>query len=87
MAIILKKNSISLIVMRETENDKWVEVKMISRYTAFRSTMYKIRKFSSVVIEENWADIYGSLEKGEYRYIKELYVDVINSKGESQTKV
>ncbi len=61
--------------LEKKENGKWVEVKMISDYIAFRSTLFRIGRFSSVVIEEYWGDTYGRLENGEYRYSKELYIN------------
>ncbi len=62
--------------LEKKENGKWVKVKMISDYIAFRSTLYRVGRFSSVVIEEYWGDTYGRLENGEYRYSKKLYIDI-----------
>ena len=60
------------------ENENWKEVKTKNDDYAFNAIGYIIDKNGELELECNWAYMYGSLEKGEYRLVKYAIPDSVN---------
>ncbi len=55
------------------ENGEWKELEQINENFAFTDIAYIPKEDGTIEIEENWKDLYGELDTGEYRLVKELY--------------
>ena len=59
-------------------NDKWKEVEQITDYYAFNDIAYLIGEDGMLEEKIDWSELYGELENGEYRLVKELYINGYN---------
>lgn len=55
------------------ENGEWKEVKTIDETYAFNEVGIVVNENGKVEIQTDWSKLYGELEKGEYRLVKEQY--------------
>ena len=60
------------------ENGKWNEAEIKNDDYAFYTIGYIIEKNGELELKCNWEDIYGSLEKGEYRLVKDAIPASVN---------
>ncbi|MDE6111516.1 MAG: hypothetical protein K2F65_06345 [Eubacterium sp.] len=60
------------------ENENWNEAEIIYDDYAFNTIGYIIEKNGELELECDWEHIYGSLEKGEYRLVKDAIPDSVN---------
>ena len=56
-------------------NGFWEELKPIDDNYAFKDIAYKIGENNKLEMNIDWSKLYGELESGEYRLIKDLYND------------
>lgn len=56
-------------------NEFWEELKPIDDNYAFKDVAYKIGENNKLEMNIDWSKLYGELESGEYRLIKDLYND------------
>lgn len=68
-----KYNYSSWFRIDKKENQEWKEVKVIDEEYAFTDIAYLPDEDGKVQINTNWKNLYGELEKGEYRLVKEVY--------------
>ena len=54
-------------------NGFWDELKSIDENYGFNDIGLTVEKDDKLEINTDWSKIYGELEKGEYRLVKELY--------------
>lgn len=62
----------------KNENGEWKELKQINENFIFTDVAYIPKEDGTIEINVNWGDLYGELENGEYRLVKELYGDGTN---------
>lgn len=62
----------------KNENGEWKELEAIDENYSFTDIAYIPREDGTSEINVNWGDLYGELENGEYRLVKELYGDETN---------
>ncbi len=55
------------------ENGDWKELEQINENFAFTDIAYIPKEDGTIEIDENWKDLYGELQAGEYRLVKEVY--------------
>lgn len=60
------------------EDGEWKELELIDEDYTFTSIAYIPGEDGISEINENWEDLYGELEDGEYRLVKELYGNEIS---------
>ena len=60
----------------DTKKDNtWVEVEKIGD-TAFNMIAYSVDKNNKLELKQDWSYIYGELDKGEYRIVKDVCVNI-----------
>ncbi len=62
----------------EKDGDKWKEVEQITDNYAFNDIAYLIGEDGMLEEKIDWSELYGELENGEYRLVKELYINGYN---------
>lgn len=62
-------------IIEEKINDKWVEVKNICNNCAFNAMAYGVDQDNILVFEYNWERMYGKLDKGYYRIVKDALIN------------
>ena len=60
------------------DGDKWKEVEQITDNYAFNDIAYLIGEDGMLEEKIDWSELYGELENGEYRLVKELYINGYN---------
>lgn len=55
------------------QGEEWKELKPITDQYAFNEIAWIVGKDGTVKDTVDWSDLYGTLEKGEYRLVKEVY--------------
>ncbi len=68
-----KYNYSSWFRIDKKENEGWKEVNVIDEKYAFTDIAYLPDENGKVEMNTNWKNLYGELEKGEYRLVKEVY--------------
>lgn len=68
-----KYNYSSWFRIDKKENESWKEVNVIDEKYAFTDIAYLPDENGKVEMNTNWKNLYGELEKGEYRLVKEVY--------------
>ena len=68
-----KYNYSSWFRIDKKENEGWKEVNVIDEKYAFTDIAYLPDENGKVEMNTNWKNLYGKLEKGEYRLVKEVY--------------
>ena len=68
-----KYNYSSWFRIDKKENEDWKEVKVINEKYAFNDLAYIPDGDGRIDMSINWENLYGELEAGEYRLVKEVY--------------
>ena len=55
------------------EDNGWQELKPIIKNYAFNSIGYLVNENNQLELNHDWSILYGSLEKGKYRLVKDVY--------------
>lgn len=61
--------------IEKRENEEWKEVSIINSNHSFISIAYNIDNTGKIEKNVDWSELYGSLEKGVYRLVKNVYDD------------
>ncbi len=61
------------------ESDKWENLKPIIENYGFNAIGYKVDDNNELEMEINWKWLYGELESGEYRLVKDAAINKNNS--------
>ena len=82
VTIIIKDNNSNHIYgewfkIEEEINEKWQEVPHLTDNISWLFIGYQAGKSNEIEIEEDWSNIYGELESGKYRIVK----DYVNKNG------
>ncbi len=68
-----KYNYSSWFRIDKKENQEWKEVKAINEEYAFTDLAYIPDEDGRIEMNTDWGNLYGELETGEYRLVKEVY--------------
>ncbi len=60
--------------LQAKENDKWIEVKRTEKVCAFNEMAYHANNEGILEMKQNWECMYGSLEKGTYKLVKDTFL-------------
>ena len=53
-------------------NNEWIDLEPIDIYYTFNAIGWLVGKDGTIEEKEDWKDLYGELEEGEYRIVKEV---------------
>jgi hypothetical protein len=59
----------------KNENGEWKELDALA-IVDWKEIAYQVKEDGTLEMEEIWKNIYGELEKGQYRLVKSIYEDV-----------
>lgn len=57
------------------ENGKWKEMKITGDGGFFNAIAYYVDENGKLEMKQNWYNMYGELKKGEYRLVKDTFLD------------
>lgn len=55
------------------ENGEWINSKKITNEYSFTSEGYALKEAGDIEMKVDWSELYGSLESGDYRIVKDVY--------------
>lgn len=56
------------------ENGKWIKIKEIGNECIFDAMIYNVDDDGLLEFEQNWSCLYGELENGTYRLVKNTFI-------------
>ena len=61
--------------IEKKDNDRWIKLKPINDDYGFNEMGYLVGKDNKLEMKQDWLNLYGKLDKGHYRLIKNVYED------------
>ena len=58
--------------IEKKENGKWIELEVTNKDYTFTTGATLLKQPGNVEMDANWSDLYGSLEPGDYRIVKNV---------------